>query len=62
MVTAKDFAKTKATEIQQICCDIKCAENKELRIFGIEKIYKLAEGILEHLEYLEIKEDEENKE
>ena len=53
-MNAKDFAIAKATEIQQISQDIKYAENKEVRVFAIEKIYKLAEGILEHLEYLDV--------
>ena len=54
MVNAKDFAIAKATEIQQISQYIKYSENKEVRVFGIERIYKLAEGILEHLEYLDV--------
>lgn len=53
-MNAKDFAIVKATEIQQISQDIKYVENKEVRVFAIEKIYKLAEGILEHLEYLDV--------
>lgn len=57
-MTAKDFALCKTSEIISLCNDIKYIENKELRIFGIEKIQKLAEGIEEHLEYLDIKESE----
>lgn len=53
-LTAKDFALYKTSEILQLCNDLKYAENKELRIFGIEKIEKLTKGIEEHLEYLEV--------
>ena len=53
-MNAKDFALAKISEIKQLCDDLKYAENKELRIFGIAKIYQLAKGIEEHLEYLEI--------
>jgi hypothetical protein len=55
-LTAKNFAQDKATEIIELCDDLKCINNKELKILGIEKIQKLAYGILEHLEYLDIKE------
>lgn len=54
-MNAKDFALIKISEIIQICDDLKYIENKELRIFGMEKIQKLAKGIEEHLEYLDIK-------
>ena len=54
MVTAKDFVLCKTSEIIQLCNDLKYAENKELRIFGIEKIQRLTEGIEEHLEYLDV--------
>ena len=53
--TAKDFAIDKVNEIKQLCDDLKYADNKELRIFGIDKIRYLAKGIEEHLEYLDIK-------
>ena len=53
-MTAKNFAQDKANEIIEICNDIKYADNKALRVFGIEKVQSLASGILEHLEYLEI--------
>lgn len=52
---AKDFALEKASKIKQLCNDLKYAENKELRIWGIQKIETLALGIEEHLEYLDIK-------
>ena len=58
-MNAKDFALAKTTEIIQLCDDLKYSENKDLRIFGIEKIQKLAKGIEEHLEYLDITEKEE---
>lgn len=60
-LNAKDFALYKTAEIIQLCNDLKYTENKELRIFGIEKIQKLTEGIEEHLEYLEVKENENNE-
>ena len=53
-LNAKDFALAKTGEIIQLCNDLKYAENKELRIFGIEKIEKLTKGIEEHLEYLDV--------
>ena len=56
-LTAKNFARDKANNIIELCDDLKYLENRELRIYGIEKIQKLAYGILEHLEYLDIKED-----
>ena len=56
-LTAKKFAQDKANNIIELCDDLKYATNRELRIYGIEKIQKLAYGILEHLEYLDIKED-----
>ena len=55
-LNAKDFAKFKIAEILQICSDLHYIENKELRIKGIMQIEKLANGIEEHLEHLEIKE------
>lgn len=61
-LNAKDFALMETAEIIQLCNDLKYAENKELRIFGIEKIQKLAERIEEHLEYLEVKEVEKVEE
>lgn len=62
MVTAKDFAMSKVAEIEQLCQDLKYTNNKELRIFGIERINKLAEGIEEHLEYLEVINDKNEEE
>ena len=56
-LTAKNFAQDKANNIIELCDDLKYVKNRELRIYGIEKIQKLAYGILEHLEYLDIKED-----
>lgn len=58
---AKDFAVEKVNTIKQLCDDLKYTENKELRIFGVEKIKYLANGINEHLEYLDIKENESNE-
>ena len=60
-LTAKNFAQDKANEIIQLCSDLENAENKDLRVYGIEKIQKLAYGILEHLEYLEIIKEEERE-
>lgn len=54
-LTAKDLAIYKANEIKQLCGDLKYAQNKDLKIFGIEKISYLADGILERLEYLDVK-------
>ena len=62
MVTAKDFAMSKVLEIEQLCQELKYINNKELRIFGIERINKLAEGIEEHLEYLEVINDKNEEE
>ncbi len=53
-LNAKDFALGKTSEIMQLCDDLKYVDNKELKIFGIEKIHKLAQGIEEHLEYLDV--------
>ena len=58
-MTAKDLALEKVKEILQICGDLHYIENKELRIKGIMQIEKLANGILEHLEYLDVIEDKE---
>lgn len=58
---AKDFAIEKVNRIKQLCNDLKYAENKELRIWGIQKIETLVLGIEEHLEYLDIKESESNE-
>ena len=57
-LTAKNFAQDKANEIIDLCDDLRNANNKELRIYGIEMIQKLAYGILEHLDYLDIKKGE----
>lgn len=61
-LNAKNFALVKTTKIIQLCDDLKYVKNKELRIFGIEKIQKLAKGIEEHLEYLDVKEAEKVEE
>lgn len=58
-LTAKNFAQDKAEEIIELTNDLKYADNKDLRIYGLEKIQGLAYGILEHLDYLEIKENKE---
>lgn len=55
-LTAKDFAKDKVIEIIQLTDDLKFINNKELRQLALERLAKLAHGIMEHLEYLEIKE------
>ena len=59
-MTAKDFALDKVKEILQICSDLHYIENKELKIKAIMQIEKLTAGIGEHLEYLDIKEDNIN--
>lgn len=59
-LTAKDFALGKTSEIKQLCDDLKYVDNKELKIFGVEKIHKLAQGIEEHLEYLDIVKGDDN--
>lgn len=56
-LNAKDFANDKIDEILQLCTDLFYVENKELKRNGLEKIEKLALGIREHLEYLELKEE-----
>lgn len=55
----KDWAIEKANEIKEICSDLKYGCNKQLKIIGLERIDYLASGILEHLEYLDIKESED---
>lgn len=60
-LTAKNFAQDKTNEIIGLCDDLKYCNNKAIRIYGIEQIQKLAYGILEHLDYLDIKESKENK-
>lgn len=58
-LTAKNFAENKVLEIIEICDDIKYMQNKQLRIEGVERIKYLANGIMEHLEYLDVKQIEE---
>ena len=53
--TAKDFAVDKANEIVSITMDLKYTRNMFLIHKGLEEIERLANGILEHLEYLDIK-------
>jgi hypothetical protein len=53
--TAKDFAIEKANEIASITMDLKYTRNMFLIHKGLEEIERLANGILEHLEYLDIK-------
>lgn len=61
MATAKDFALSKVAEILQICDDLHYIKNNELRLKAIMQIEKLTSGIEENLEYLDIKEtNEEN--
>lgn len=58
---AKDFAVEKVNTIKELCNDLKCIENKDIRNYGISKIDYLSDRILEHLEYLEVKENESNE-
>ena len=58
MANSKDFALIKTSEIIQLCNDLFYVENKELRRTGLDKIQKLAEEIEEHLEYLDIKQEQ----
>jgi len=62
MLTAKDFAQNKIENIEILANDLKHIRDRELLEYGLEKIVKLARGIEEHLEYLEVKEnkDEDN--
>lgn len=57
--TAKDFAVDKVEEILNIIEDLKYARSMYLIHVGADKIEKLAHGILEHLEYLDINKIEE---
>lgn len=52
--TAKDFAVDKAKEILSIIDDLKYARNMYLIHKGCDEIERLASGILEHSEYLDI--------
>lgn len=58
-LTAKDFAIKKVNEIREICYDLKYINNKELKNEAIDRIDYLSKRILEHLEYLDIKNEEE---
>ena len=58
-LTAKDFAIKKIAEIIQLCDDLHYIKNEELRAKGLIQIEKLVNGIEEHLEYLDIKNEEE---
>lgn len=55
----KDWAIDELNEIKEICSDLKYAYNKQLKILGLERIDYLAKKILEHLEYLELKEEKD---
>ena len=55
--TAKDFAIDKVNEIKSIMWDLQYCRNIFLIHQGCEEVIKLANGILEHLEYLDLKED-----
>lgn len=55
----RDWAIDKANEIREICQDLKYVQNRKLIEAGTERINYLASRILEHLEYLFIKEDKE---
>ena len=58
----KDFAIDKTNEIIEITYDLDRINNKELLRAGIKRIQYLAERLPEHLEYLDIKETEEEGE
>ena len=55
----KDWAIEKTEEIIQICNDLKYIDNKQLRVLAINRIDYLASRILEHLDYLDLKESED---
>ena len=55
---AKTFAQNKINEIIEITYDLENANNKELLRAGIKRIRSLSERLTEHLEYLEVKEEE----
>lgn len=57
----KDFATNKIKEIIEITYDLDRINNKELLRSGIKRIQYLAERLPEHLEYLDIKENESNE-
>ena len=56
---AKDFALQKANEIISITMDLKYARNMFLIHKGFEEIERLSNRIIEHLEYLDVCEREE---
>lgn len=58
----RDWAIDEANEIREICQDLKYTQNRNLIKAGTERIDYLASRILEHLEYLFIKEDKEELE
>ena len=58
---AKDFATNKIKEIIEITYDLDRINNKELLRSGIKRIQYLAERLPEHFEYLEVKENKNNK-
>ena len=55
----KDWAIEKTNEIIQICNDLKYIDNKQLRVLAINRIEYLASRILEHVDYLDLKESGE---
>lgn len=55
---AKTFAQNRINEIIEITYDLDRINNKELLRAGIKRIQYLAERLSEHLEYLEVKEEE----
>ncbi len=59
---AKDFATEKIKEIIEITYDLERINNKELLRSGIKRIQYLADRLPEHLEYLEVKEEEKDYE
>lgn len=58
---AKDFAMNKIKEIIEITYDLDRINNKELLRSEIKRIQYLAERLPEHLEYLEVKENESDE-
>lgn len=59
---AKDFAIDKVKEILNIIQDLKYARSMYLIHQGCDEIERLSKGVLEHIEYLDIKRDLLDKE
>ena len=60
-MNAKDFVLEKLNRIKELCNDIKYAENKELRIWGIQKIETLALEVEENLDYIDYRKEVQNE-